>query len=301
MPLNQTNEEVAQKAIDELAFKVRLESQFKRDLIRFFRRMSADLRDTLANTGGSISAESYQRELQRMLSVHYRRVERAFTSEITNFIRDNINNVDELIIQDLQKIANARNKTIRQLLNDMRNNIKFDLQQFNNVNVAQDTINITRTNQKEIDRAILKAENQLKEEIGDMFSNTQLARLSSANLTNANLSRVGTIAATTTQKIAEGTKQIERDNFLEVVNSVNARQAGVEPRQPEEIWVTQGDDLVRAGKGTPFNHRAADFTKKENGVFIVSNETLRFPGDSSLGASLGNIINCRCSAVTRIE
>ena len=60
-------------------------------------------------------------------------------------------------------------------------------------------------------------------------------------------------------------------------------------------WQTMGDGKVRV---KPFNHRAANNQKV--GItepFVVSNQLLKYPGDRSLGASLGNIVNCRCLSV----
>src|SRR5690606_17616229 len=46
----------------------------------------------------------------------------------------------------------------------------------------------------------------------------------------------------------------------------------------------------------PFDHHEVDIRKVDlEEAFEVSGEQLMFPGDSSLGASAGNLINCRCS------
>ncbi len=63
----------------------------------------------------------------------------------------------------------------------------------------------------------------------------------------------------------------------------------------KKIWVTMGDDLVRT---FPFDHDSANGQEQFiDDPFVVSGELLQFPGDWSLGASLGNLINCRCSAL----
>lgn len=59
-------------------------------------------------------------------------------------------------------------------------------------------------------------------------------------------------------------------------------------------WFTQKDDKVR--ENLDFDHVEADGQRVEIGQsFIVSGESLRYPGDPS--GSLGNIINCRCFAI----
>ena len=67
-------------------------------------------------------------------------------------------------------------------------------------------------------------------------------------------------------------------------------------------WSNMADSLVRGPTtGSQFNHQRANQTVKINEPFIVSGEQLRFPGDESLGASLGNVINCRCAVSYNIK
>lgn len=72
------------------------------------------------------------------------------------------------------------------------------------------------------------------------------------------------------------------------------------PAGPTKSWVSMGDSRVRP------HHMAADVDPQNEGVpvdepFIVRGERLMYPGDSSLGASLDNVVNCRCSAVYDFE
>lgn len=58
-------------------------------------------------------------------------------------------------------------------------------------------------------------------------------------------------------------------------------------------WLTQRDDRVR--NGDVYDHVSADSQQVDlDSPFIVSNEKLNFPNDTSLGATAGNVINCRC-------
>ena len=56
-------------------------------------------------------------------------------------------------------------------------------------------------------------------------------------------------------------------------------------------WLFINDDRVR--DNIDFDHTNVQRVEKEQ-PFIVSGEQMMFPGDSSLGASAGNIIMCRC-------
>jgi|GEM_PF-5047569 len=58
-------------------------------------------------------------------------------------------------------------------------------------------------------------------------------------------------------------------------------------------WETMKDDRVRHPPKSAFDHVAAqDQEVLVSQPFVVSGERLMFPGDSTLGASLGNLINC---------
>lgn len=66
------------------------------------------------------------------------------------------------------------------------------------------------------------------------------------------------------------------------------------PSSMIKIWSNLGDSLVRT---SPQSHLDAEQVVPANKPFIVGGQQLRFPGDTSLGASLSNVINCRCSAI----
>ena len=88
--------------------------------------------------------------------------------------------------------------------------------------------------------------------------------------------RVESIVMTETQIPAEGGKQLAA-------------------RRDENInkqWITVRDGKVRQ------SHVAAHGQRKlETDPFIVGGQQLRYPGDSMLGASTKNVINCRCAAI----
>lgn len=63
----------------------------------------------------------------------------------------------------------------------------------------------------------------------------------------------------------------------------------------KENWLSTPDSRTRDGD---FDHVAADGQEaNEAGEFTVSGEKMDFPGDTSFGASAGNIINCRCTNI----
>lgn len=75
--------------------------------------------------------------------------------------------------------------------------------------------------------------------------------------------------------------------------------AGVELKR----WVTTLDVRTRtvANSGR-FDHLAANRqTVPNNGLFVVSGQKLLHPGDTSNGASAGNVVQCRCVAVAHFD
>ena len=81
----------------------------------------------------------------------------------------------------------------------------------------------------------------------------------------------------------------------EVINAANGGRnlAMTESGIRQKEWLTARDEKVRDEE---FSHVSADGqVVKVNDPFSVSGEDIMHPADSSLGASAGNTINCRCT------
>lgn len=74
------------------------------------------------------------------------------------------------------------------------------------------------------------------------------------------------------------------------------RQSGV---VEAKRWLTARDEHVRpAGRPDAFDHVSADGqTVPLDEPFVVSGQKMMYPMDMSLGATAGNVVNCRCSVV----
>ena len=182
---------------------------------------------------------------------------------------------------------------------------------------------IDKTTNKYLQRAIELARAEIAES-GELFpAVTTINRIASNIMRSYNKNRVGGIAVFETQaltekirdeltKIAqeqmeiaifESNQQLAREaaelaesqRFAEIAENVGTVPIGellIASRLLKKTWVTMGDKKVRP------HHQAANFqTVPENEPFIVMNERLMFPGDTSLGASMINVANCRCSKV----
>ena len=128
-----------------------------------------------------------------------------------------------------------------------------------------------------------KAEREVRlaaEDEGRSLSNTELATLVGINFAIRNKKRTPTIAQTEIQNIAEESKDIE-GRAIVASGAIKA----------DKVW-----DAILDSKTRPAHARADGQVRPINEAFDVGGERLKRPGDSSLGATLGNIINCRCSS-----
>jgi len=110
---------------------------------------------------------------------------------------------------------------------------------------------------------------------------SKIASSAARKFRNDEIAHAGIIATTETNNMANEAKYVEATSYVKAM-SENIRK----------MWKTVFDDVTRAA------HIIAD--GQEVGVdepFSVNNEFLMFPTDMSLGASLENIMNCRCDAL----
>ena len=67
----------------------------------------------------------------------------------------------------------------------------------------------------------------------------------------------------------------------------------------KKVWLSTRDGRTRTFAKGMFDHLIMDGQKADElqGIFDVNGEPMLFPADSSLGASPGNTINCRCTII----
>lgn len=73
---------------------------------------------------------------------------------------------------------------------------------------------------------------------------------------------------------------------------------------PFREWLRTIDVRTRGfdpDKKAKFNHYTANQVVPATEPFVVSGERMNYPGDTSFGASAGNVINCRCSCAANFE
>lgn len=260
----------------ELRKKLRLENTFLRELRPAFAQILRDFRTSVASFGRAQDASQYESRFKGLLQNHYDRVQRAFKGDV---IEDNGGKVFlALIIKQDEERLNTL--------------VDLALLEWRNQNSQKKASIITATNQRQMDQAIIDARQQLQED-GEETTPVSLS-LSATTIVGRQFAiRSNTIAQTETQESAEATKQIEAT----VTGGKQPFNLGPgfveEPEKPLNVtktWLTVGDDRVR-----PTHVATNGTTLPENGIYSVGSSRLRFPGDTSLLASAGETINCRCS------
>jgi len=96
--------------------------------------------------------------------------------------------------------------------------------------------------------------------------------------------------------IPKRSEMIARTETIKSSNMGSYLGANASPVELQKVWLSTKDSRTRRPPESPFDHLHANGKKVDiNDSFEISGEKLGFPGDSSLGASAGNVINCRCT------
>lgn len=189
---------------------------------------------------------------------------------------------------------------------------------------------IDNTTQNKLESAIDEARVVLVEEGNANPTNRELMITASGIFGRKNNGRISIIANTETQNTTEGLRQDitlkTHEELEDVILDRDKKKADElyktsrdyttyqikEKIETAEIatlvtilvtarkqWQTMGDSKVRRFPRDAFDHVTAN--RQTVGLrepYIVSGQLMMYPGDTSLGASKGNVINCRCVSLT---
>ena len=260
---------VSEKEQDEilarsLAKKIRLENQFKPELRRFFKRVSKDTTAVWLSNRSIPSLNSFSIELISMLRTHYRRVNRAFGSELRKQSKKSF-----LFIETKQE-----------------ENIDAEIVKYINEHSEKQSEFILQTTERELNNitAVVAASVILE---GLDLSSQQIAKRIEREFNNRAEGRIDTIAMTETQTPSQEIPYIEALGVAAI--------AQTQGQTVIKTWNTVLDEKTRPA------HVAADRQEKSiKEAYIVMGERLPVPGSAALGASLSNIINCRCESINSL-
>ena len=269
--------------------KISLENRFSPEIRRYFNQIARKIAVQVSEGSRPQIDKKMSETMVELLRKHYNRVARAFQNEMRLFLNNKSSTfLGETKIDDEPKEKQTISRAIKIAIS------VFIL----NSSLARSLL-LLRTTQKEIE---IVTSNTISEQvsIGGPVSGAAFSSVLTKKLRERFNPKIGTIAITETQFSSEKVKQIEaaivsRKGALDPLSAgssqlITGRIQG-DPEATKE-WAAILDNLTRDA------HVIADGQKRPiNDPFTVDAEFLMEPSDSSLGASAGNTINCRCSAL----
>tara|TARA_R110000772_G_C13310322_1_gene440413 strand:- start:19062 stop:19967 length:906 start_codon:yes stop_codon:yes gene_type:complete len=280
MPLNNTLAERELEANKQLADKIKLEQAPASAFRRLFKQMGRDLESLYSVAGRVPSANDYEDDIKAILIPHYQKVTNQFAGTVSNFVNESSSS--EPLVEALETIATESDQDFAAVVLEIQARVNIQVREFITDSINAQVQQITATNQIQLNKAVADSIASASEQ-AVMPSNAEIAKQANQAFVKASKARADTIATVTTQAAAEGAKSIEIGVLNETLAVVGFTQAAT------KTWVTVGDDKVRVA------HSVANGQNRPiDEPFSVMGQLLKHPGDSSLGATAANIINCRC-------
>lgn len=260
------------RAERDLREKRRLESELANARLRAQRRIVREAARQFRSEGTSSIRELSANLSRPMLEEHYEKVRDSFGSTVREEMPDDLAMTDE----ESEELAAALAAVLA-----LRATTQAD--------------KIAATDQGDVDagRAVAAAErDRVLSEEGRTMGTREFALVAAGAAERRMRGRLDSIVSYETQVPAELSKEAE---VRELIGVDPIPSQGV-PAEIDKEWVSQGDSVVRP------DHRAADSqVVPVSQPFNVGGEFLMYPGDTSLGASLGNVVGCRCASVHDLD
>ena len=294
-------DEITRIAARDLAKKMSLEPKLISKLRKLFNKISRDAKDYYVLNNTLICLSPYKAELTKMLFEHYIRVYKSFSN-----------------VQPIVKKSYNRNVEVKKDNPDGSKPIDFTVtnNEIKTEKEIQDSLEradkqsyyIMNTTQKQLSESYFEAESE-SPITGTTKSSEDVAKTATEYFNEKSKSRPESISATETQAVAEKAKANNTVQYTIYPSSSGAIETlpgesfnpleDLEEEDRETLsgytvkyWVTMADNRVREA-----HIEAEGQVVFADEPFIVMGEELMEPGDTSLGASDANIINCRCTAV----
>jgi len=261
MPLAQTRAERQRQGALDTAKKMRLEIPFAKDIRRILKAISDDFYNEYIRSGSVIDVNAYADDLNAALKKNYRNIANKFKRNLRT------------------------DKSIDMETKGVDENIEGSLKQYIDVHSVKQTGLILNTTKELLNKDLQDSIIALSES-GQDLTNEKVADTTWKKNSARVAGRAKTIAETETQNMSEKTKQTEADELV----IAGAIIAGIAITQLlKKRWNSQLTERTR------FPHAVADGQVRNiTQPFMVNGQLLMYPGDTSLGASAGNTVNCRC-------
>lgn len=289
MPSSQFTPEAV--AID-LNIKLMLERRLRTIINKFHNKIATQLEQSIRKTGDVQDFYASGLELESILNSHYTLVGEIFATRINTMVLQELDK--ELVpvgeknfyYDDLE--IKARKKVPK---------VPIVVDRHFKVKAADIAGKITKTTKKEAKRALAEVKKLARKPGGVGVIPVNVASQTGAMFRTTMNGRATGIVRLNTNAPAEAAKITQ----VQILRGEQPSLAGGGASKGTKTWSNMADSLVRGGGSTQFNHQTANQTVSIDKPFKVSGESLKFPGDTSMGASAGNVINCRCSATYDIK
>lgn len=263
--------QMRQHANNERDLKLSFEKILIPQLQKVFAKFMRGFRSEFKATANVLNAHSISPVLNDILTTAYKRTSAAFLKNFTIF----------------------RRKSIKQEITPEERNTATEaaILAFILASVPEQTRFIINTTNKQLAAKIEEIVTTAAQ-TGSPLNVDQIADLAFEQYNVVLGSRIDLIATFETQNIAEQTKSIAATQRSIV--GIGAEPSGVPASQrvSTKIWVAILDRKTR------ISHALADGQERNiNEPFDVMGQKLKRPGDTSLGATAANVMECRCSVI----
>ena len=253
--------------------KIRLENISAKEINALFVQMNKANAQSIAATGNPIAAEDFQSDWENLIKRLDVRVQEAFQGDVA-----------DTLPEDEQGLSDVEFALLLAAFIAWRNKKSKASAQF-----------ITNTNKRQLGESINQGRELFAEQNDRMPSNRELAATTAAVFRRKYKPRVMGISATETQAAAEGTKIIEASVLSGADPSTIMNPLIPVTVKSTKTWRNTGTNI------RPLHKRLAGVTKTIDRAFETGGEQMMHPGDTSLGATMKNIANCKCALTFNIN
>lgn len=267
---NKSSKEKHAAAASMLAFKLKQEEKLKEKLKPHFKQVGSQVKKAYSNNGKLPSFDAHKQKVKEVLNDHY--IDTATKTSTT--LRDNFKPVK--FDAKLQALIDT------QIEADAEDRSEF---------AAESIAETTNSNFKEYIKESVSAaaiggyilsRNDIASDISDKFDDTTDGRLDLIGLMETGVA-------------GDDGKSDEMDAMEDTEAEFDDGSTIAEYKR-KKTWVAILDDHTRPA------HEEADGQEVDyDEPYEVDGEQLMEPRDDSLGASDGNIMNCRCESVDSLE
>ncbi len=284
MPSSQfTSKDVA---ID-LNIKLMLERKLRLRINQFNHKQVSVFTSTIRRTDEIPNFDPFEDELEKILYQHYVLVGTIFTDRINQMVLDEI---EKSLVPVQEK--SYQQVAMETLARKGKQRIPIVVDQHYRVKAAELSGKITKTTKNEARRALQAAKKMARSTSIVSVTKVDVAGQAGAFFRTTVNGRSTGIARLNTNEPAEAAKLTQ----VQILRGEQPSLRGGGASDGTKTWSNMADSRVRAGgSDSKFNHLSANQTVKLDQPFRVSGESMRYPGDTSLGASVGNIVSCRCA------